>query len=316
VTEVHACGRQDPPVYASIAATGHLRRHLRVAADYPQVRFYARKFDTTTVLKLDSTNVTGAGLAVAHPAEHDALPEIVDGWKECTLRFPTAPSMGAVAGFPAWQFTSVGEKAGSRWEVLAACAPAVSGIPGNLLQQVVPATQRLGTATYQPPSGDTVELTWLSPYATGAVVDPDCDAVLIFSQDPAGVTGIGLSQLTQTITGVGLDCGSLPCCIPTGIGYQRVTWGLPVNTGIADDTFDRTVAAGGWGTASDGKAWTTSGTATDFSVDPTWGGHPPRSPPIGWPGLMWVGPTSRFASQCGSTRPPSPEPSTPRRSGG
>lgn len=276
LTEVHVYGRQGPaPVYDGIFATQDIYDDISgIAADYPQVRFYARKFDTTTVpLKLDSTNVTGAGLAVQiTPAEHDALTEIVDGWKECTLRFPTAPSMGAVAGNPAWRFTSVGEQAGSRWEVLSACAPAISGVPGNLLQQVMPATQRLGTATYQPPAGDTVELTWMSPYATGAVVDPDCDAVLIFSQDPATVTGVGLSQLTQTITGVGLDCGSLPCCIPTGIGYNRVTWGLPVNTGIADDDFARTVAAGGWGTASDGKTWTTAGTATDFSVDPTLGG--------------------------------------------
>lgn len=276
LTELHAYGRQGPaPVYDGIFATQDIYDDISgVAADYPQVRFYARKYDTTTVpLKLDSTNVTGAGIAVQiTPAEHDALPEIVDGWKECTLRFPTAPSMGAVAGFPAWRFSSVGEVAGSRWEVLAACAPAISGIPGNLLQQVVPAAQRLGTATYQPTSGDTVELTWMSPYATGAVADPDCDAVLIFSQDPPTVTGIGLSQLTQTITGIGLDCGSLPCCIPTGIGYNRITWGLPVNTGVADDTFDRTVAAGGWGTASDGKTWTTSGTAGDFSVDPDLGG--------------------------------------------
>lgn len=272
LTEPHVYGRQGKaPVYGAITATQDIFDDITatITFPYPQVRFYARKFDTTTVpLKLDSTNVTGSGIAVQiTPAEHDQLPEIIDGWKECTLRFPTAPNMGAVTGFPAWRFSSVGEKAGSQWQVLSACAPAVSGVPGSLLTQATP-VHRLGTGTYQPNSGDTVELTWMSPYATGAVVDPDCDAVLIFSQDPATVTGVSISQATQTVTGVGLDCGgATPCCMVTGIGYNRITWGLPVNTGIADDDFARTVAAGGWGTASDGKAWTTSGTAGDFSVD-------------------------------------------------
>lgn len=273
LTEVHAYGRQGrAPVYGGISAIQDIYDNIPALGfanrPYPQVRFYARKFDTTTVpLKLDSTNVTGVGLSVqVTPAEHDLLPEIIDGWKECTLRFPTAPSMGGVAGNPVWRFTSVGEQAGSQWQVLSACAPAVSGIAGNLLNQV-PAAHRLGTATYQPPAGDTVELSWLSPFATGAVLDPDCDAVLLFSQDPATITGVSISPATQTVTGVGLGCGGLPCCMVTGIGYNRVTWDLPVNTGIADDTFARTVAAGGWGTASDGKPWTTSGTAGDFSVD-------------------------------------------------
>lgn len=270
LTEPHAYGRLGKaPVYGGIFATQDIYDDITgVAASYPQVRFYARKYDTTTVpLKLDSTNVTGTGLSVQiTPAEHDALPEIIDGWKECTLRFPTAPSMGAVSGFPAWRFSSVGERNGSQWQVLSACAPAVSGVPGSLLTQATP-VHRLGTATYQPTSGDTVELTWMSPYATGAVVDPDCDAVLIFSQDPATVTGVSISQATQTVTGIGLDCGSTPCCIATGIGYNRITWGLPVNTGIGDDDFARTVAAGGWGTASDGKVYTLNGTAGDFSVN-------------------------------------------------
>lgn len=270
MTEPHAYGRLGKaPVYGSIAATQDIYDDITGGASYPfpQVRWYCRKFDTTTVpLKLDSTNVTGSGMSVQiTPAEHDALPEIVDGWKEVTRRFPTAPSMGAVSGFPAWRFSSVGERAGSQWQVLSACAPAVSGVPGSLLTQATP-VHRLGTATYQPGSGDTVELTWLSPHATGAVVDPDCDAVLIFSQDPATITGVSVSQAMVTVTGVPLGGCGTGCCVPTGIAYHRVTWGLPPNTGIADDDFARTVAAGGLGTASDGKSWTVAGVAADFSV--------------------------------------------------
>lgn len=274
LTEPHVYGRQGAAqVYGGNAATQDIYDDITGnAATYPQVRFYARRFaDTSVPLTLTGVGGLSASTVAITPAEFDALTDIIDGWKEVTLRFATPPSMGAVAGLPAWTWSAVGETAGNRWEILAACAPAVSGVPGNLLN-FVPAPNQLGTATYQPILGDTTELTWMpqgvaSPYVTGATADPGCDAVLIFSQDPNPVTGVALSQLTQTVTGLGFNCGSLPCCIPSGIGYNRVTWGLPVNTGVASDDFNRTVAAGGWGTASDGHTWTTSGTAANFSVD-------------------------------------------------
>ena len=161
-------------------------------------------------------------------ADFDALVEILDGWREITLRFATAPSMGAQAGTPGWTWSATAETSGNRWEILAASAPAISGIPGNIYN-LVPSPNQLGTATYQPPSGETVELSWMphgiaSPWVTGTTADPATDAVLIFSQDPPTVTGVGLTARTQVVTGVGLDCGSLPCCIPTGIAYQEITW--------------------------------------------------------------------------------------------
>ena len=274
LTEPHVYGRQGAAeVYGGNAATQDIYDDITgTAATYPQVRFYARRFgDTSVPLTLTGVGGLSASTVSITPAEFDALTDIIDGWKEVTLTFATPPSMGAVAGLPAWTWTSTGETKGNRWEILAACAPAVSGVPGNLLN-FVPAPNQLGTATYQPVLGDTTELTWMpqgvaSPYVSGATADPGCDAVLIFSQDPNPVTGVTLSQLTQTVTGLGFNCGSLPCCIPSGIGYQRITWGLPVNTGIASDDFNRVVAAGGWGTASDGHVWTTSGTAANFSVD-------------------------------------------------
>lgn len=274
LTEPHVYGRQGAAqVYGANSATQDIYDDITgTAATYPQVRFYARRFaDTTVPLTLTGVGGLSASTVSITPAEFDALTDIIDGWKEVTLRFATPPSMGAVAGLPAWTWTATGEIAGNRWEILAACAPAVSGIPGNLINFVTAADQ-LGIATYQPVLGSTTELTWMpqgvaSPWVTGATADAACDAVLLFSQDPNPVTGIALSQLTQTVTGIGFACGSLPCCIPSGIGYQRVTWGLPVNTGIASDNFNRTVAAGGWGTASDGHVWTTSGTAADFSVN-------------------------------------------------
>lgn len=293
LTEPHAYGRQiAAQVYGVNNATQDVYDDISgVAGTYPQVRFYARRFgDTSVPLTLTGAGGLSASTVSITPAEFDALTDIIDGWKEVTLRFATAPSMGTVAGNPAWTWSATGETSGNRWEILGACAPAVSGVPGNLFNQV-PTADRLGVATYQPPAGDTVELTWMpqgcsSPYVSGASVDPAVDAFLIFSQDPNPVTGVSLSQLTQTVTGIGLDCGSLPCCIPTGIGYQRITWGLPVNTGVAVDDFNRVVAAGGWGTASDGHVWTTSGTAANFSVDGTSGVIAPSA--LNASRLAWV----------------------------
>lgn len=235
LTEPHAYGNQiAAQVYGSNVAQQVIYDDLvGVATSYPQVRWYARRFGLTTVpLTLSSTNVTGAGLSVSiTPGDFDLLPEIVDGWREITLRFPAAPSMGTVSPDPIWQWSAAGELAGNRWEVLGACAPAISGTPGNNFNQV-PLADRLGAATYQPPAGIATSLSWIpqgcaSPYVTGAAADPNSDAVLIFSQDPPTVTGLTLTQLTQSVTGIGLNCGSTPCCIPSGIGYNRLTWSTP-----------------------------------------------------------------------------------------
>jgi hypothetical protein len=231
VTEPHVYGRQGAAqVWGSNTATQEIYDDLLTGdASYPQVRFYARRFgDTTVPLTLTGTASLAASTVSIGVSDFDLLTEIVDGWKEITLRFATPPTMGSlVSPEPSWEWSASGEAAGNRWEVLAACAPAISGIPGNLLN--LAATGQLGPATYQPPAGDTVELTWMpqgvaSPWVSGASADQGCDAVLIFSQDPPTITGVTLTPLTQTVTGIGLDCGSTPCCIPTGIAYQRITW--------------------------------------------------------------------------------------------
>lgn len=233
LTEPHVYGRQAAAhVYGSITATQDINDDISgVNAVYPQVRYYARRYgDTTIPLTLTGVGGLSGSTASIAVADFDALSEIIDGWKEVTLRFAAPPTMGTVAGFPAWTWSATGELAGNRWEIMAACAPAVSGIPTNLFNQIEPATQRLGVATYEPLSGDTVELTWMpqgvaSPYVTGVSADPACDAVLLFSQDPPTVTGVMLTAQSQTVTGIGLDCGSLPCCIPSGIAYTQLTWG-------------------------------------------------------------------------------------------
>lgn len=237
LTEPHAYGRQAvAQVYGTVTATQEILDSVIGAnRPFPWVRWYARRFgDTTVSLRLDSTSptVSGSGIAVTlTPAEWDALPEVLDGWKEITKRFPTAtpPSMG-LGLTPTWRWSATGETAGNRWEVLGAIAPALSGIPGNLLNLVTPSTQRLDSATYgAPAAGSTVNLGWIngySPLVTATTDDTSADGVLIFSQDMPPVSGFTLSQLTQAVTGIGQNCGINPCCIPSGIFYNRLTWTL------------------------------------------------------------------------------------------
>lgn len=291
LNEVHVYGQQAiAQVYGSITATQEILDSSLGAASYPYVRFYARRFGETTVpLRLDSPTITGSGLNVQiTPTEFDALDEITAGWKEVTLRFTTAPSMGTGTN-PQWRWSATGESAGNRWEVLGAIAPALSGVGGNL-QNLVPSPNQLSAATYgQPSAGATINLGWIPGYAppvTATTDDQTSDATLMFAQDMQTISGFSVSTTSQEVVGIGLDCGIDPCCIPTDILYNQLSWSLPVNTGVATDLFDRTVAAGGWGTASDGKVWTTSGTAANFSVNGSQGAIAPST--LGASRMAWV----------------------------
>lgn len=172
--------------------------------------------------------LNGSSVSIT-PAQFDALDEILNGWKEVTLRFTIPPAMGTVFNFPAWTWSAAGETAGNRWEVLGAAAPALSGTPGNLLTQVPPPNQ-LGSATYQPNSGAEVDLTWMPQgvngvWVTGPTPDPASDAVILFAQDMPAVSGFSITTRTQALTGIGQDCGVDPCCIPNKILYNQLSWG-------------------------------------------------------------------------------------------
>lgn len=280
LTEPHVYGRQAvAQVYGSITATQEILDSV-VGSNrtYPWVRFYARRFgDTTVPLRLSSTSptVSGSGVFVQiTPDEWDALTEVIDGWKEVTLRFPAAtpPSMGT-GMTPTWRWSATGELAGNRWEVLGAVAPALSGIPGNTYNLVTPSTQRLDTATYgAPTAGSTVNLGWItgySPPVTATTDDPSSDGVLIFSQDPGPVSGFAISTLSQALSGIGQNCGLNPVGIPTSLGYNRLTWTAQTALYVEQeflDTFSRT-ATSTWGTADSGQVYQIfGGTAADYNV--------------------------------------------------
>lgn len=223
LTEVHVYGRQVvAPVYGSVYAETEVDDNVvTVAASYPQVRYYARRFGSTSQALVLTNQAVPANTVSITPTEFDVLAEIVDGWKEVTLRFGTPPTIVAAAGSPDWRWTASAETAGNRWEVLGVRAPAVSGIPGNLIQEV-PSTQRLGAATY---GGAGTNITWQAPPTSGIAEDESADGVILFSLDPPTPTGLEVVVTSQPLTGVGVLCGITSSCAPTGVGYHRVTWG-------------------------------------------------------------------------------------------
>lgn len=171
--------------------------------------------------------VTGSTVAVT-PSAFDALDEIVDGWKDVTLRFASPPLMGTSTVLPSWMWSAVGETVGNRWEVLGVSSYAITGLPSNGLTLVASPNQT-SVATYGAAvSGSIVNLDWmpgLAPTVTGTTEDPSADAVLIFSQDPHTITGVTITPSSQAVTGF-IECERGPCCIPTAIAYNRVTWSM------------------------------------------------------------------------------------------
>jgi hypothetical protein len=310
LNEPHVYGRQiAAAVYGSITATQNLLDSaIGGASNFPWVRFYARRFGNTTVpltISGSSPTVSGSSVSISVP-DFDNLDEILDGWKEVTLRFPFAPSMGTGVT-PTWKWSATGELAGNRWEVMGAMAPAVSGVPGNEYTFQAPSNIQLSPATYgQPASGSTVAMSWnpgFSPPISGAplAVDPWTDAVVLFSQDMPAVTGVTVLTANQPLTGVALDCVNFPWYVPTSMSYNQINWSATASSVPASgfayyeiqrmdtltdwqtiaeetdpfgfsvvlrDTFNRTVA-NGWGTADLGGTWSTSGgSASDYNVSP------------------------------------------------
>lgn len=249
VTGSHAYGTTiAAPVYGSTTAIQEVEDDAAGSSRvYPQVRFYARRFgDTTVALRLIdvATGVSSASITVA---DFDALPEIVDGWREVTLRFTSPPTFAPAAGDVDWRWDSVGELAGNQWQILGADGPAISG------------TQTTGPATYYAPNGSTIALNWQSPVISGSAEDSVSDATLIFSTDPPIVSGFALVTASQTVTGA-LDCSLLPACIVTGIGYVQLSWTSVAVTGSLELQRSDTVDTG-WNTI----LLTATTTATGFA---------------------------------------------------
>jgi hypothetical protein len=265
VTGVHAYGTSEgAPVYGSRTAIQEIEDNPSggTGVQYPQVRFYARRLGSTTVPLTLTDVATGTSTVSISVADFDALPEIVDGWREVTLRFTTPPTFPVTADDVDWRWSATGELTGNQWQVMVASGPTGAWGP-------TPAAAATGPATYWAPFGSNVALTWQSPTISGAAQDTTSDAVLIFSQDPPTVTGFSVTQDAQELA-VALECSTTPACIPTGIGYNALTWtpfGVCATFG-EDDT-------GGWPDADTGQSFASSGgtIATDYSAENGQGIH-------------------------------------------
>lgn len=229
LTEVQVYGRQiAAPIYSTITAQQDINDSaLTAPTTFQQCRFYARRFGNTSIdLKFDD----GPSVTIS-PGDFDLLPEIIDGWKEVTLRFASPPTFTGAG--QAWTWSATGLAVGDRWEVMGIQAPALSGTPGNLLNEV-PSFDRLGVATY---GGTTYQLDWLGPTVAATTADPSADAVVLFAQDLPAITGISTSVQSQELIGIGQDCGLDPSGIPTAIQYIRVTWS-PTSNQLGTPTTD------------------------------------------------------------------------------
>ncbi|MCI4045482.1 hypothetical protein [Streptomyces sp. TRM75563] len=111
----------------------------------------------------------------------------------------------------------------------------------------------------------TLGCTPAGPYRVGVVGDPDLGRV-----DTAGTTLAGAASATDTLirattpTGLGWvqDLAEMPFDVQAGGEVMTVT----DIVGVRGDRFDRSIT-GGWGTATSGQAWTTTGgSAADYSV--------------------------------------------------
>jgi hypothetical protein len=272
INDPHVYGRQaDAQVFGSITATQEILDSglSAVSGSYPQVRFYARRFgDTVQPLTLTSPTITASSVQIT-PTEHDALPEIIDGWKEVTLRFATPPSLGNGTN-PQWRWSATGEANGNRWEVLAAVAPALSGAIGNMFNKTESKYQ-LSSATYGTPvSGSQINLGWIpgySPIVTATTDDPTADAVLLFAQDMPTVSGFIVTQLTQPLTGADPTCPrDISSCIPTGLLYNALSWRPTLGAGY--DTFTRTLT-GDTQINNLGQTYTLTSVPADYAANGT-----------------------------------------------
>ncbi len=267
VTAVHAYGRVTRgQVFGSTYVEQNFLDDYSRAEAYDQIRFYARRYGNTTQPLVVRGVGSGTGTASIAVSDFDNLDEIVDGWKEITLAFDTPPTYGTNVA-PTYRWEALGETKGNRWEVLGVAAPAISGTAGNYLS-VVAAPQTLEGGTF---GSSTYRETWLPQGVTDGYVatptaDTASDVVAIISSALPQITGHAVSQQSQELTTF-TECGAGPCCIPTALSYNRVTWNRPTSYVDVVDTFTR-VVANGWGNTDTGQAWTLdAGSAADFSVN-------------------------------------------------
>lgn len=233
----------DGTVYNTIDVSADVvQRSGGAAVSYPQVRFYARRFGVTNVPLVLNRTSTPTQRVFISAEEFDALPEIVDGWREVTLRFEDSvvPIFSDAGTTSTWEWSADGLAANNQWEILIPVGLTVTTGPFYS----APATYGGGTAV------TTVGANTLNSSA---------DATLIFSQDPPAVTGFAVEVAEQELVAVSDECALEPACIPTALYYNHLTWQA---RDVADLFEDRT-SEDGWDAAPSGQLWSHFGGSID-----------------------------------------------------
>lgn len=213
----------DPTTVTDIVRSSHVYgrqlRGLVVAADtvsqrvsntapandtpYPWLRFWCRHFGAEGPLRVRlETGTQSALVAVISAAEIDALPEVVDGWRQVTV-YAVTPLLldtgaGAQPGAPEFSTDSP-----TGWEVLIAD----SDTDPSLVER----------ATYNRSA---------TFYVTVDGVDyGSADLSFLWAQEPEQIGGVAATTAVQTLTPAGPDCpGADTACTPTGLYYVALSW--------------------------------------------------------------------------------------------
>lgn len=261
ITPVHAYGDQvQAGVWGGtsglVAKQAITPRGLTGATDFPMARFYARRYGTASSTLTLAEDSTGSPSASITSEVFDALPEILDGWRQVDLTFE-APTPSFDAATVTYRWSSDAADVNHQWQVLGALASTGPTAGTNF-------GTALGPATY---GGSTAYATWSAPSVSGTaeLADVATDLVLMFSQSPPAVTGLSVSIESQAVTGIGRHCDVDPDWIPTDIHYHRVTWSATASsmpaTGFGYYELQRRDTLDDWVTI----AHMTSASATGFN---------------------------------------------------
>lgn len=205
-----------------------------VAATFTRARFYARRSpetnDPLVLEQVDGSNVPLGPQGQITVADFDALPEIVDGWKEVTVDLDPAATFAGGGGTDTtrWMWSSI-TATDSPWQILGADArpdSTGSGLPES-------------TTTY----GSEAAVAEIDGY-----IDDSGDYTLMLAQDMDAVDDLAVVAAVQPLTVVDEHCHLPVEAIPTGIVYHALTW-TAVNSDVVaqwgayevqrqDDTMD------------------------------------------------------------------------------
>ncbi len=197
LTSSHAYGqRLAAPVFAGSTPTQAWIANPVDATPYPWIRFWARRFtDDCTGVPALTVSVLAASASIGC-SDFLALPEIADGWRQVTLRFPSPPVI-ATSGTVTWSSPAV---TGSQWQILVE-----SG-----------STTANGNSNYA--------TAFASPSYPPVGFRSNEDMAFYMVQDPPTVTGVSAAILTTALSPISLDCGTPGSCVPTGMSAVTLAW--------------------------------------------------------------------------------------------